>query len=135
MDEVDIFNTCDINTFKLFLMATKGDARISIRAKEYVDNEVRHLENKVDIRTELNALALEKATLRLDDRLEGMNEFREQLNKQAGTFATKESLEALRESLDLKFDELRRKNAAQDRLIYIGVGAVLVIQIALRIFT
>ena len=116
-------------------MAAKGDARISIRAKEYVDNEVRHLENKIDIRTELNALALEKATLRLDDRLEGMNEFREQLNKQAGTFATKESLEALRESLDLKFDELRRKNAVQDRLIYIGVGAVLVIQIALRIFT
>jgi hypothetical protein len=59
------------------------------------------LKEYVDLRFSENLRALEKAERDLSKRLEGMNEFRDALKDQAGTFVT-------REALDLKIDNLER---------------------------
>jgi hypothetical protein len=65
--------------------------------------------------------SLDKATrvakLEMDRRLEGMNEFREQLNRQAGQFATKDALDAV----DKRVQELRETRAASGPMLDIIV--------------
>ena len=56
----------------------------------------------IDIRTDYNEQALKVARCELERRLEGMNEFRQQLEKQAATFASKSELKVEVEKLELK---------------------------------
>ena len=60
----------------------------------------------IDIRADYNDQALKVARNELERRLEGMNEFREQLNRQAGTFISKSELNAEVEKLELKISPL-----------------------------
>lgn len=52
-----------------------------VSMKDYVDAQVKNIENNVT-----------KATVSMDRRLDGMNEFRETLKDQAGTFITRSEL-------------------------------------------
>lgn len=52
--------------------------------------------------------ALNKSESSMDHRLEAMNEFRSQLDRQAGTFITRESYETALDALSEKFDSALR---------------------------
>ena len=56
----------------------------------------------IDIRFDYNEQALKVAKDALEYRLEGMNEFRGQLNRQAGTLAAKTDVRAEMEKLEIK---------------------------------
>lgn len=56
----------------------------------------------------------ENATEVLDRRLESMNEFRAQMNKQEATYATRNELRAV------------------ERLVYIGIGIILAFEVLIR---
>jgi len=107
--------------------------KISIPVRTYIDNEVRHLSNKIDIRTELNKLALEKAESEMNYRLEGMNEFRAQLTDQTATFVKKENIDILIKSIDEKVDSnftsTDKKINGTNKILYIGIGIMLVLQV------
>ena len=59
-----------------------------------------------------NEKALDLARAIMDARLEGMNEFRDQLKDQASRFVTREELSLMKEKI---YDELRTLNTAKDR--------------------
>ena len=68
------------------------------------------LERLVEEKTRTSDMAIEKATDTMNLRLEGMNEFREQLNKQTKTFMT-------RAEVELKIDALEEKCTSIDKRI------------------
>lgn len=53
---------------------------------------------------ELNELAITKAENQVDRRLEGMNEFRDQLNKQAQTFVTRDIFDKYTSDMEAKIE-------------------------------
>lgn len=69
--------------------------------------------------------ALGIATAAMDKRLDGMNEIRQQLNTQAGTMAGKEYVDAKVQMLEGKIESLQK-------LVYIGLGMILVLEVVLR---
>ncbi len=78
-----------------------------------VEKSLEAICSKVDLigqRIELQISMLEKATLvakgEMERRLEGMNEFREQLTTQAFSFVSKKEVELKLEKLDIKIDGL-----------------------------
>jgi hypothetical protein len=93
-----------------------------ISTQKYIHREVSHLRRSTKIQSKLNKLALKRAERVMDHRLEGMNEFRDQLNRQAGTFVTKEQL-------DLIIANIMSKVNANSKILYIGIGIVLVLQV------
>lgn len=54
--------------------------------------------------------AIDKADLDMNRRLEGMNEFRAQLDRQAGTFITNKEIEALKSGMEIALKQLLEKN-------------------------
>ena len=63
-----------------------------------------------------------KTEIELNRRLEGMNEFRAALKDQSASFITRDQVDQRIMALDEKID-------AQQKLIYIGIGAVLIIEL------
>jgi hypothetical protein len=68
--------------------------------RRYIEGEIRRLEAAIDSERELrrarredDMLALGKAEESMTRRLDAMNELRDQLNQQAGTFLTREAFE------------------------------------------
>jgi hypothetical protein len=82
-----------------------------VTLKDYFDQRLSDLEEKIDVIFELNKTAIDKSEAKLDIRLEAMNEFRAQLNRQAGTFLTKDFFEAKHSSLQQQIDTLRLNEA------------------------
>lgn len=68
--------------------------------------------------------ALKLARKLMDSRLEGMNEFRAQLNEQVKTFVSVEKYEGAQKNLNQKIDSL-------SKLVYIGLGVWIVLQVVL----
>ena len=68
----------------------------------------------IDIRVEYNEQALKVARCELERRLEGMNEFRQQLDRQAGTFISRPELMVEIEKLELKMSPLIRACAQNE---------------------
>lgn len=78
----------------------------------------------------MTTVALDKAEKAVDMRLMGMNEFRQQLNEQANTFATVARLDQLRDGYNMllqqvreKFDEQLKSNAVRSETL-IAANAV-----------
>ena len=99
-----------------------------------IEAKVEALCKKIDIRFSAQEKALEQATRDMDRRLEGMNEFRRQLDNQAGTFATRVELRAEVDKLELKLTPLVRMGAIRegssrwsDYLIMAGISATIVL--------
>ena len=99
-----------------------------------VEAELRAVCQKMNLLFEAQNKALEEATRNMDRRLEGMNEFRRQLDNQAGTFATRVELKAEVDKLELKLTPLVRMGAIRegssrwsDYLIMAGISATIVL--------
>jgi len=74
-------------------------AAITAHNREHELNRIAH-----EREHELNDKALNKAEQSMDKRLEGMNEFREQLNSQTATFVNRETFERYTKESDVKID-------------------------------
>ncbi|MBV6343791.1 hypothetical protein, partial [Candidatus Magnetobacterium casense] len=79
-----------------------------------IETALKAICQKMDIRFDAQDKALEKATQEMDRRLEGMNEFRRQLDMQAGTFATRTELKAEADKLELRLAPLLRMGAIRE---------------------
>lgn len=55
-----------------------------------LEQEVRHLKEMVDLRFTSSKEAIEQARERVNERLEGMNELRNQITNERGTYLTRE---------------------------------------------
>ena len=75
----------------------------NVSLREHIESRLSSLEK-----------ATEVAKREMDRRLDGMNEFREQLRKQEGTFITKEFFDSKHDSIQIQVDELRLARAAVD---------------------
>lgn len=105
--------------------------------KELIELRFNELEKRLVLRDEATSKALTLATGTMERRLEGMNEFREQLRSQAGTFVTRESIEPVMnaEKERVRALELWKSNI-EGRIIMIAVGLPLffaVFQVALKV--
>jgi hypothetical protein len=86
----------------------------SVTLKEYFNIRLVNLEQSIIIAKES-----------MDKRLEGMNEFRNSLKDQNSTFIPRQEFEAKHEILVNKIDSMQK-------MIYIAIGGLLVIEIILR---
>ena len=98
---------------------------LTVSLREYFDTKFAALEKQLALRDELTAKALVKADETLNLRLEGMNEFRAELTKQAHTFVKDSEFQLHVEKLESKINFLTK-------MVYVGIGILLVIQIAWR---
>lgn len=98
---------------------------LNVNIREYIDREIKHIEDKHMIVTKENSRAVSNAKLEMDRRLAGMNEFREQLNKQSHTFLTRNEYDAKHQLVVQKVDML-------SKLVYIGIGMVLILEVVFR---
>lgn len=79
----------------------------------------------------LNDLAVSKSEVAYDKRFEAVNEFRDQLRDQAGTFASTERVETMQRDMDRRFEEHRlsitnlEKGDVKQEGRGIGQGAVI----------
>lgn len=96
-----------------------------ISIKEYLDRRLEDLEKRLCDRFEMQNTALDKAEQRMNERLEGMNEFRDAMKDQASTYVTEDIYsarhEALRESInDLKLSRAELKGKANQNAVVIA---------------
>jgi DNA repair exonuclease SbcCD ATPase subunit len=89
-----------------------------VTIKDYVGALIKNLEDKIDAQSkftaqhfQLNEIAIKKAEDSMTARLEGMNEFREQLKEERGSLATKEHLESMTASFDARLKTIENANS------------------------
>lgn len=89
---------------------------ISIR--DYIDLRIKNVEDKINSLSiyltqhfELNEKAIKKAEEDMTVRLEGMNEFRSQINSERSNYVTRELLEKDKETTDTRLKLLEKANA------------------------
>ena len=99
----------------------------NISIKDYLDFKFQELDKRLQLRAELTDKALTKAEVILNARLESMNEFREQLSKQASTFIVREAFEIKQKVLEDKISNLAK-------FVYIGIGGIMTIQLLSKFF-
>jgi transketolase len=68
-----------------------------ISIKEFFSQICDHLEEKMDLQFKLNSRAVEKAEASMNERLAGMNEFRQSLADQSKEFATRKETRAIQD--------------------------------------
>ena len=96
-----------------------------VTIKEFLEERIDALEDKVSLHLKLNQVALDKASAELNARLEHMNEFRQQLQRQEGTFLTKENYDVKhtlleREIASLKETRAELRGRATQQSVYIA---------------
>jgi hypothetical protein len=100
--------------------------KINIDVKHYIDQEIKHSEEKTNIKLNKTSEALTESEKVMDRRLAGMNEFREQLNEQTKTFISREEFFVNERLINSKIEGL-------SKLVYIGMGIFLVLEIVLGV--
>jgi hypothetical protein len=98
-----------------------------VSLREYITDKIKATEDKIALNLKLNQVAQDKADAKLDIRLEGMNEIRSQLDRQARTFITKPEYEAKHELLMQKIETLQK-------FMWLVMGAIAVLEVILRFF-
>ena len=110
-----------------------SDDDMTISLKEYFDLKFKELGKQLALRDSLTDKALIKAEESLNMRLEGMNEFRAQLTKQATEFVThiefNKSLEKINTEFNGYIEKLETKIDMLMKIAYVGIGIMLVLQI------
>jgi CYTH domain-containing protein len=91
------------------------------------NERLRELEERTLLQFKLNQTALDKAETATNIRLANMNEFRDSLKDQAANFLTKDDYEVKHELLANKIDSL-------EKIIYMGLGAVGIIEFIFKFF-
>ncbi len=91
--------------------------------RDYVDARVK----AVEVTAGATSTSLEK-------RLEGMNEFRQQLNLQTQTFLTRTEYDAKQLAILQKVEGLSDKIEQLQKPVWIGIGVALVGELVLKFF-
>jgi hypothetical protein len=93
-----------------------------VSLREYIDVRIAEM----DKRFAAIDRSVDLATAGVNQRLEGMNEFRKQLDSQADTFVTRKEVEAKIESIDLRLQVQEKSTANMEgRMWAIGIGATI----------
>ena len=82
-----------------------------------IRDSMKNLERSINERAVSLNQALEKSAIVLEGKLEGMNEFRRQLDRERGTYVTNAQLEAKLEAMNVKLDAIADKMQAQLELL------------------
>ena len=98
---------------------------ITIDTKNYIDDRLREFEKRQNIVNKKDRDALREAKREMDRRLEGMNEFRAQLTSQTREFIRREEYQ-LSEKL------INQKHEGLSKIVYIGIGVVIVLELLLK---
>lgn len=101
-----------------------------VSLKEYIDVRIKSVEDKVDSLArfnaqhfELNEQAIQRASEKMDIRLEGMNQFRDQIKDERQVYAIKESVSKDQEIMDARIKLLERSNSfSTGRMVGIMAG-------------
>jgi hypothetical protein len=98
-----------------------------VTLKEYINVLILNLEKRLDERNRLQEIALDKAAETLRLRLETMNEFRDQINKERGEYITRKELDLILKPLEKhsSFMEGRDWMIATGITFIIAIGALL----------
>jgi hypothetical protein len=94
--------------------------------KEYTDFAMTTLDEKFMTITKKDEEAVKTAKESMEHRLDNLNEFRAQLNDQTGTFLKKDIFEVSHRLIEQRVDALAR-------LVYIGVGICIAVEVILRL--
>ena len=81
--------------------------------------------DKINLRFENNRIALDKAEASNNLRLASMNEFRDAMKDQSGTFLTKQEYEVRHINLEEKIENMQR-------VLYMMIGGLAIIEVLLR---
>ena len=100
----------------------------SIAMREYCEEKMAHLADRVELQFKAIDTAYEKASAILDERLGRMNEFREAMKDQASTYVSRDVLEGRLSILDREIDELKTLRSEHK-----GAASVLMVAITLAI--
>ena len=79
--------------------------------RDFLEQRINDSEAKFELNLKLNNVAQEKADQKMESRLQGMNEFREQLKTQASTFMSRDFYDARHSELQKQVDDLRLNRA------------------------
>lgn len=77
--------------------------------REYVDRRLIDLESRIEAATRTSETAINKASEAVDRRLEGMNEFRQAINDQAGTLLTRRESDVWRTAIERDIHSIQRR--------------------------
>jgi hypothetical protein len=107
---------------------------------EHITNEalavaIAGLRKEMDLRAKAAEDAIAVATKTMDARLEGMNEFREQLNKQTQTFYTRTEADLKHEHFTGKIDDLSKRVNAAELLKAEITGKVTTLAVVVTLYT
>lgn len=72
-------------------MPASSPETVTFTVKEFVDREIGHLKEKVELRFDTRDKALDLAMIRLNERLAEMNELRKQISDERTTYITREA--------------------------------------------
>jgi hypothetical protein len=97
---------------------------ISIELDQYIEREIQHIDSKYNIILSKNSEALLEAKKEMERRLEGMNEFREQLEKQTSSFISRDEFTITERLLLQKIESLQR-------MVNVGLGVCMVLQVVI----
>lgn len=116
---------------------------------EDIEVKLARLETKVDLKFEemekAIVLAREQIEMQralakndLDIRLEGMNQFRQQINRMEGSLVTKDQLanelKSVREYANGEVRTLGARIDSLSKLVYMGLGIVIALQVVFKFF-
>lgn len=104
----------------------KDERDISFR--DYVDVRFADQEQAVQAALAAAEKAVVKAELAADKRFESVNEFRGQLTDQANTFISRLEYNANQKAIEQKIETLQR-------LVFMGTGVLLTLEVVLRFLT
>jgi hypothetical protein len=65
----------------------------TVAQREYCEAQMAHMQERAELQLKATEAAYHKAEIKLNERLAGMNEFRQTINDQATRFVTREELE------------------------------------------
>lgn len=98
----------------------------SVSLRDYFDVRLLSVERSTELALANVEHATKLAADSLEKRLDSMNEFRDQLKTQAGTFLTKESSESKIQILETKIESLQK-------IVYVGLGIFIVLEVLAKI--
>ena len=93
------------------------------------------LRQEMELRAKAAEDAIAVATKTMDARLEGMNEFREQLNRQTHTFYTRTEADLRHEHFACKIDDLSKRVNAAELLKAEITGKVTTLAVVVTLYT
>ncbi len=117
---------------------TEGVLMESVTLREHLEALLDGMDKRIQERFVLQGLAIDKAEDALNLRLANMNEVREQLQTQAGTFITRDRADTRADAMAHRIEGLEKVNAnLAGRLTMLGtaIGAIVIItNIAIALF-